>query len=66
MAEARTRRAGVTERFARKLDILPHAARFFPAICRKHYAALVPHEMADTVEFDVPARTAVLKRAEEA
>jgi integrase len=26
-----------------------------PEICRKHYAALIPERMKDTVEFDVPA-----------
>jgi len=26
-----------------------------PEICRRHYAALIPEKMRDTVEFDVPA-----------
>ena len=25
-----------------------------PEICRRHYAALIPEEMRDTVEFDTP------------
>jgi integrase len=34
-----------------------------PEICRRHYAALIPEKMRDTVEFDVPAdsKTAALR-----
>jgi len=31
-----------------------------PEICRRHYAALLPEALVDSVEFPVPARPAAM------
>jgi hypothetical protein len=35
-----------------------------PEICRRHYAALIPEEMRDSVEFDSRPRLALVRHAE--
>ena len=34
-----------------------------PEICRRHYAALIPEQMRDTVEFDQRATVLSLRRS---
>ena len=36
-----------------------------PEICRRHYAALIPEKMKDTVEFDIPALSPETKSNED-